>query len=223
MTFFAFSTLSYHLSVEVQYFKALEINHFFLQFFREENIPAEILARGPEAVEAYHKLRRLGTAPLYRGRVFLVGLDRFEKWFYSCQRQVRKMVLFLSKTGSENGFILVKDRFEKCFCSCRRQVRKMVLFLSKTGSKNAFVLVKDRFEKCFCSCQRQVRKMLLFLSKTGSKNGFILVKDWFEKNFSSKKLQKISEIWFYPFQSPSLPNLFILIFANVKPFSLNLT
>jgi len=47
------------------------------QFVREENIPAEILARGPEAVEAYHKLRRSGTAPLYRGRVFLVGLDRF--------------------------------------------------------------------------------------------------------------------------------------------------
>ena len=47
-----------------------------VQFFREENIPAEILARGPDAVEAYHKLRRSGTAPLYRGRVFLVGLDR---------------------------------------------------------------------------------------------------------------------------------------------------
>ncbi len=118
-----------HLSVEVHHFKAWDITHFFLQFFREENIPAEILARGPEAVEAYHKLRRLGTAPLYRGRVFLVGLDRFEK--------------------------------------------------------------------CFYSCQRLVRKMLLFLSKTGSKNSVILVKDWFEKHSSSKKLQKISQIWFY--------------------------
>lgn len=47
-----------------------------VQFYREENIPAEILARGPDAVEAYQKLRRSGTAPLYRGRVFLVGLDR---------------------------------------------------------------------------------------------------------------------------------------------------
>ena len=128
MTFFAFSTLSYHLSVEVQYFKALEINHFFLQFFREENIPAEILARGPEAVEAYHKLRRLGTAPLYRGRVFLVGLDRFEKWFCSCQRQVRKIVLFLSKTGSKDGFILVKNWFEKHSSSKKLQKISQICF-----------------------------------------------------------------------------------------------
>jgi hypothetical protein len=46
------------------------------QFFREENIPPEILARGPDALAAYQKLRRAGSAPLYRGRVFLVGLDR---------------------------------------------------------------------------------------------------------------------------------------------------
>jgi hypothetical protein len=76
--------------------------------------------------------------------------------------QVRKMLLFLSKTGSKNGFIFVKDRFEKWFHSCQRLVRKMVSFLSKTGSKNAFILVKDRFEKCFYSCQRLVRKTFLF-------------------------------------------------------------
>ena len=47
-----------------------------VRFVREENIPAEILARGPVALEAYQKLRRSGSAPLYRGRIFLVGLDR---------------------------------------------------------------------------------------------------------------------------------------------------
>ena len=40
------------------------------------NIPAEILARGPEAVEAYVKLRKQGNAPLFRGRIFLLGQNR---------------------------------------------------------------------------------------------------------------------------------------------------
>ena len=47
-----------------------------VQFVREDNIPPEILARGPEAVEAYVRLRRQGSAPLFRGRVFLLGQDR---------------------------------------------------------------------------------------------------------------------------------------------------
>lgn len=47
-----------------------------VQFHREDNVPIEILARGPEALEAYSKLRKLGTAQLFRGRVFLAGLDR---------------------------------------------------------------------------------------------------------------------------------------------------
>lgn len=47
-----------------------------VQFHREDNIPVEILARGPDALEAYSKLKKLGTAQLFRGRVFLVGLDR---------------------------------------------------------------------------------------------------------------------------------------------------
>lgn len=41
-----------------------------------DNIPAEILARGPEAVEAYVKLRKQGNAPLFRSRVFLLGQNR---------------------------------------------------------------------------------------------------------------------------------------------------
>ena len=53
-----------------------KVESFGLRFCREDNIPAEILARGPDALEAYQKLRRAGSAPLYRGRVFLVGLDR---------------------------------------------------------------------------------------------------------------------------------------------------
>ena len=41
-----------------------------------DNIPAEILARGAEAVEAYVKLRKQGNAPLFRSRVFLLGQNR---------------------------------------------------------------------------------------------------------------------------------------------------
>ena len=41
-----------------------------------DNIPAEILARGPEAVEAYVRLRKQGNAPLFRSRVFLLGQNR---------------------------------------------------------------------------------------------------------------------------------------------------
>ena len=44
--------------------------------FLADNIPAEILARGPEAVQAYIKLRNRGNAPLFRGRLFILGQDR---------------------------------------------------------------------------------------------------------------------------------------------------
>jgi hypothetical protein len=72
------------------------------------------------------------------------------------------MVSFLSKTGSKNGFILVKDWFEKWFHSCQRQVRKMLLFLSKTGSKNAFILVKDWFGKHSSSKKLQKISQICF-------------------------------------------------------------
>ncbi len=45
-------------------------------FYSADNVPAEILARGPEAVEAYTRLRKRGNAPLFRGRVVMLGQDR---------------------------------------------------------------------------------------------------------------------------------------------------
>lgn len=47
-----------------------------MYFFSLDNIPAEILARGPEAVDSYVKLRQKGNAPLFRGRVFVLGQDQ---------------------------------------------------------------------------------------------------------------------------------------------------
>merc|ERR1711953_325107 len=47
-----------------------------VQFVVEDNIPAEILARGPGVVDAYLTLRKRGNAPLFRGRLFLLGQDR---------------------------------------------------------------------------------------------------------------------------------------------------
>ena len=44
-----------------------------------EETPAEILARGPEAQQAYLEASRDGTKPVYRTRLMLVGQERVGK------------------------------------------------------------------------------------------------------------------------------------------------
>ena len=41
--------------------------------------PAEILARGPAALQAYIKASQSGTKPVYRTRLMLVGQERVGK------------------------------------------------------------------------------------------------------------------------------------------------
>ena len=44
-----------------------------------EEAPTEILARGPDAMKAYHKACESGTQPVFRTRLMLVGQDRVGK------------------------------------------------------------------------------------------------------------------------------------------------
>ena len=44
-----------------------------------DEAPVEILARGPEAMQAYHKSCEQGTQPVFRTRLMLVGQDRVGK------------------------------------------------------------------------------------------------------------------------------------------------
>ena len=41
-----------------------------------ESVPVEVLARGEEAVQAYLAARDLGTLPVYRGRLCVLGQGR---------------------------------------------------------------------------------------------------------------------------------------------------
>ena len=53
------------------------MNSRFVAFFSET--PAEILARGPAALDAYIKASQDGTKPVYRTRLMLVGQERVGK------------------------------------------------------------------------------------------------------------------------------------------------
>ena len=44
-----------------------------------DEAPVEIVARGPEALHAYHKACESGTQPVYRTRLMFVGQDRVGK------------------------------------------------------------------------------------------------------------------------------------------------
>ena len=44
-----------------------------------EEAPTEILARGPDAMKAYHKACESGTQAVFRTRLMLVGQDRVGK------------------------------------------------------------------------------------------------------------------------------------------------
>lgn len=44
-----------------------------------DDVPREILARGPEAVEVYEQMCISGTQPIYRTRLMLVGQERVGK------------------------------------------------------------------------------------------------------------------------------------------------
>lgn len=44
-----------------------------------DEAPVEILARGPEALQAYHAACESGTQPVFRTRLMLLGQDRVGK------------------------------------------------------------------------------------------------------------------------------------------------
>jgi len=48
-------------------------------FVKEESVPVEVLARGRDAVDAFLAAQDLGTLPIYRGRVCVLGQDRVGK------------------------------------------------------------------------------------------------------------------------------------------------
>ena len=82
-----------------------------------DNIPAEIFARGPEAVDAYIKLRKEGNAPLFRGRLFLVGQDSSRPFCNSSSRL--KSALFGDRPSSMPTFESTSDSIIECHHFCR--------------------------------------------------------------------------------------------------------
>ena len=50
-----------------------------LRDFSDTDTPAEILARGPAAHQAYIEASQNGTKPVYRTRLMLVGQERVGK------------------------------------------------------------------------------------------------------------------------------------------------
>ena len=44
-----------------------------------ESVPVEILARGQDAVDAFLAAQDLGTLPIYRGRLCVLGQDRYPR------------------------------------------------------------------------------------------------------------------------------------------------
>lgn len=69
--------LPYYIS---QHFQMMFTNwYFWLVFVIEDEAPVEILARGPDAMHAYHKASESGTQSVFRTRLMLVGQDRVGK------------------------------------------------------------------------------------------------------------------------------------------------
>ena len=72
-------TTAYIHGVENIQMYITRISLLYVTHAETETTPAEILARGPAALEAYIEASRDGTKPVYRTRLMLVGQERVGK------------------------------------------------------------------------------------------------------------------------------------------------